>query len=62
MFGHFAGGAVIEDVGDDQALKRMGHDPARDFNERLISFMSQQAEQKTASIKPVEREERAPGS
>jgi HPr kinase/phosphorylase len=34
----------------------------RDFNERLISFMSQQAEQQTAAIKPIEREERAPVS
>jgi HPr kinase/phosphorylase len=53
---------LVEVAALTQALKRMGHDPARDFNERLISFMSQQAEQKTASIKPVEREERAPGS
>ena len=53
---------LVEVAALTQALKRMGHDPARDFNERLISFMSQQAAQKTASIKPVEREERAPGS
>jgi HPr kinase/phosphorylase len=26
-----------------QALKKMGHDPARDFNERLIAHMSEQA-------------------
>jgi HPr kinase/phosphorylase len=53
---------LVEVAALTQALKRMGHDPARDFNERLISFMSQQAEQQTAAIKPIEREERAPGS
>jgi len=26
-----------------QALKKIGHDPARDFNERLISFMAKEA-------------------
>jgi HPr kinase/phosphorylase len=25
-----------------QALKKMGKDPAREFNDRLIAFMSQQ--------------------
>jgi HPr kinase/phosphorylase len=42
-------------------LKKMGHDPAKDFNDRLISFMTRQAEQATPPIKPVEREERSPG-
>jgi HPr kinase/phosphorylase len=36
----------------------MGHDPARDFNDRLISFMSQQAGNRSATIKPLDREER----
>jgi HPr kinase/phosphorylase len=27
-----------------QALKRMGHDPAKDFNERLIAHMAEQPE------------------
>jgi HPr kinase/phosphorylase len=53
---------LVEVAALTQALKKMGHDPAKDFNERLISFMNQQAEQKTTTIKPVEREERAPGS
>jgi HPr kinase/phosphorylase len=38
------------------ALKQMGHDPAKTFNDRLISFMSAQANQLPATkIKPVER-------
>ncbi len=53
---------LVEVAALTQALKKMGHDPAKDFNERLISFMNQQAGQTTTSIKPVEREERAPGS
>jgi HPr kinase/phosphorylase len=44
-----------------QALKRMGHDPAKDFNDRLIAFMSEQPNGAPARIKPVEREERRPG-
>ncbi|HVW19999.1 MAG TPA: HPr(Ser) kinase/phosphatase [Opitutaceae bacterium] len=51
---------LVEVAALTQALKKMGHDPARDFNERLISFMHQQAQLQTAAIKPVEREERAP--
>ena len=44
-----------------QALKKMGHDPARDFNDRLIAFMTRQAEQvPVTKIKPLEREERPP--
>jgi HPr kinase/phosphorylase len=53
---------LVEVAALTQALKKMGHDPAKDFNERLISFMNQQAGQTTTTIKPVEREERAPGS
>ncbi len=45
-----------------QALKRMGHDPARDFNDRLIASMSESAQAPATRIKPVEREERAPGA
>jgi HPr kinase/phosphorylase len=40
-----------------QALKKMGHDPAKDFNDRLISFMSRQAGDKLPSVTPHEREE-----
>src|SRR5471030_124428 len=45
---------LVEVAALTQALKTMGHDPARDFNERLISFMSTQAAQKTTTIKPLE--------
>ena len=39
------------------ALKQMGHDPARDFNDRLIAFMSDQAKEPVVTrIKPVVRE------
>jgi hypothetical protein len=35
----------------------MGHDPARDFNNRLIAFMSEQAKEAAPTrIKPVIRE------
>src|ERR1700722_12626495 len=43
-----------------QALKRMGHDPAKDFNDRLIAFMSEDSPGKRLKFKPTEREERAP--
>ncbi len=45
-----------------QALKKMGHDPAKTFNDRLIEFMTRQADEKPRTIKPVEREEHTPGS
>jgi HPr kinase/phosphorylase len=34
-----------------QALKKMGHDPAKEFNDRLIAFMAEQAEDKPATHK-----------
>jgi HPr kinase/phosphorylase len=45
-----------------QALKRMGHDPAKDFNDRLIAEMTRpQATNRRKSIKlstpPFPREE-----
>ena len=52
---------LVEVAALTQALKRMGHDPAKDFNDRLIAFMSEQAEGSPTRIKPVEREERLPG-
>jgi HPr kinase/phosphorylase len=52
---------LVEVAALTQALKRMGHDPAKDFNDRLIAFMSEQAGQAGLRIKPVEREERLPG-
>jgi HPr kinase/phosphorylase len=55
---------LVEVAALTQALKKMGHDPARDFNDRLIAFMTEQASQplptKIKPIERVEREERAP--
>jgi HPr kinase/phosphorylase len=51
---------LVEVAALTQALKKMGHDPAKDFNDRLISFMTRQSEETTPPIKPVEREERSP--
>ncbi|MBI5767405.1 MAG: HPr(Ser) kinase/phosphatase [Verrucomicrobia bacterium] len=51
---------LVEVAALTQALKRMGHDPAKDFNDRLISFMTEQASTPPPTrIKPVEREERS---
>jgi HPr kinase/phosphorylase len=52
---------LVEVAALTQALKRMGHDPAKDFNDRLIAFMSEDSPVKHMKIKPTEREERAPG-
>lgn len=49
---------LVEVASLTQALKTMGHDPARDFNDRLIAYMSQQAEEPSHTIKPFEPEER----
>jgi HPr kinase/phosphorylase len=51
---------LVEVAALTQALKKMGHDPAKDFNDRLIAFMTQQAAVPTTKIKPVEREEGLP--
>ena len=54
---------LVEVAALTQALKKMGHDPAKDFNDRLISFMNQQADAPAPTkIKPIEREERTPGT
>ncbi len=54
---------LVEVAALTQALKKMGHDPARDFNNRLIAHMSEQAAQaKPTKIRPVDREEKAPVS
>lgn len=51
---------LVEVAALTQALKKMGHDPARDFNDRLVAFMTEQAKQPAPTkIKPVEREENA---
>jgi HPr kinase/phosphorylase len=52
---------LVEVAALTQALKRMGHDPAKDFNDRLIAFMSEDSPAKRMKFKPIEREERAPG-
>jgi HPr kinase/phosphorylase len=52
---------LVEVAAMTQALKRMGHDPAKDFNDRLIAFMSaEDSPAKRLKIKPIEREERVP--
>ena len=48
---------LVEVAALTQALKKMGHDPAKDFNDRLISFMSRQAGAKLPPVTPHEREE-----
>jgi HPr kinase/phosphorylase len=48
---------LVEVAALTHALKQMGHDPARDFNDRLIAFMSEQAKEAAPTrIKPVIRE------
>ncbi len=42
---------LVEVAAMVQALKVMGHDPAKDFNDRLIAHMQQQQTQKTVSHK-----------
>ena len=53
---------LVEVAALTQALKKMGHDPAKDFNDRLIAFMTKQSAVPTTKLKPTEREERAPGT
>jgi len=53
---------LVEVAALTHALKKMGHDPARDFNDRLIAFMTEQAKQPPVTrIKPIDREEAAQG-
>jgi HPr kinase/phosphorylase len=42
---------LIEVAAMVQALKKMGHDPAKDFNDRLIAHMQEQAAQKATTHK-----------
>jgi HPr kinase/phosphorylase len=49
---------LVEVAALTQALKKMGHDPAKDFNDRLIAFMSNDSTFKT-TIKPVDLVERS---
>ena len=47
---------LVEVAALTHALKLMGHDPAKDFNDRLIAFMRDQARQPPPTrIKPVVR-------
>ena len=46
---------LVEVAALTHALKQMGHDPARDFNDRLIAYMSAQAKEPAPTkIKPAE--------
>ncbi|MDX2187550.1 MAG: HPr(Ser) kinase/phosphatase [Opitutaceae bacterium] len=38
---------LVEVAALTQALKKMGHDPAKDFNDRLIAFMTRQSAEQT---------------
>jgi HPr kinase/phosphorylase len=51
---------LVEVAALTQALKRMGHDPAKDFNDRLIASMSEQEDVPATRIKPTERGEGLP--
>ncbi len=49
---------LVEVAALTQALKKMGHDPAKDFNDRLIAFMTTQGTDfPPTTIKPLAREE-----
>jgi HPr kinase/phosphorylase len=44
---------LVEVASMVQALKRMGHDPAKTFNDRLIAYMAAQTpEEPVRTIKP----------
>ena len=49
---------LVEVAALTYSLKKMGHDPAKDFNDRLIAFMSRQAEQTQPKVKPLLRDTR----
>ncbi len=50
---------LVEVAALTQALKRIGHDPAKEFNERLIAAMSEDRQPETTTrIKAIDREER----
>ena len=51
---------LVEVAALTQALKKTGHDPAKDFNDRLINFMAQQAAvpEKIIRLRPENTEER----
>ncbi len=48
---------LVEVAALTHALKQMGHDPAKDFNDRLIAFMSRQSQESAPTrIKPIVRD------
>jgi HPr kinase/phosphorylase len=49
---------LVEVAALTHALKRMGHDPAKKFNEQLIAHMSQQNQDESLTLKPFDTEER----
>lgn len=49
---------LVEVAALTHALKRMGHDPAKKFNEQLIAHMSQQNQDDSLMLKPFDTEER----
>jgi HPr kinase/phosphorylase len=49
---------LVEVAAMTQALKKTGHDPAKDFNDRLIAFMTRQAEAPEKTIRLADHEER----
>ncbi|PTY05851.1 HPr(Ser) kinase/phosphatase [Opitutaceae bacterium EW11] len=49
---------LVEVAALTQALKKMGHDPAKDFNDRLIAFMTRQAENPDKVVRLADVEER----
>jgi HPr kinase/phosphorylase len=51
---------MVEVAALTYALKQMGHDSARDFNERLIAAMATRSDEPARRIKPIVREERLP--
>ncbi|MEY3775043.1 MAG: hypothetical protein RLZZ129_1823 [Verrucomicrobiota bacterium] len=49
---------LVEVASLTQALKKMGHDPAKEFNERLIAHMAREAEAPSTKIQPFARDSR----
>lgn len=50
---------LVEVAALTQALKKMGHDPAKNFNDRLIKFMATKTSQ-VRTIRPVATNDRTP--
>jgi HPr kinase/phosphorylase len=49
---------LVEVAALTQALKKMGHDPAKDFNDRLIAYMTKQGSNfGSKKFTPIDREE-----